>query len=370
MAASGSSFNPTPLAHADNLGEGHLRGSPLQWCPTKFNLYNPKVRDAVGLGGLQERRDQKPSDFIYDLLKLHKQLGLGMSEEALVDRIFVRIKPQVQDYVVVRNPQNTVQLLEVLSMFVERYSCKTMRGSRNNDSDERRDWNERRMSNADDSRKYWRNSEVLRRPSNGKNYYRGPYKNGRLVKEISGAEGILRGQGGDDESASFKIAGFTKVFRAAYGASSIGVYAVLNQEQRPVVFASCTLSSAERNYTLIEGQRKGLELGHIYRYLENPEDSSVNATILKLISDNGPQFISDIFVHMSDRLGIRHVKTVVYRPEANGTERVNRNLMQMIANYVNDQHDTWNQFLRELSYAIRTVLNETMGKTSAELFLG
>ncbi|GFT06977.1 uncharacterized protein TNCV_1415381 [Trichonephila clavipes] len=50
-----------------------------------------------------------------------------MSEEALVDHIFVRHKPQVQDYVEVRNPQNTVQLLEVLSKFEERYSCKAMR---------------------------------------------------------------------------------------------------------------------------------------------------------------------------------------------------------------------------------------------------
>ncbi|GFU11592.1 hypothetical protein TNCV_4492251 [Trichonephila clavipes] len=34
--------------------------------------------------------------------------------------------------------------------------------------------------------------------------------------------------------------------------SSIGVGAVLNQEQRPVVFASRTLSAAERNYMVIE----------------------------------------------------------------------------------------------------------------------
>ncbi|GFW85288.1 retrovirus-related Pol polyprotein from transposon 17.6 [Trichonephila clavipes] len=37
---------------------------------------------------------------------------------------------------------------------------------------------------------------------------------------------------------------------------------------------------------------------------------------VKLISDNGPQFISDIFEYLSKILGIRHVKTVVYRPQA------------------------------------------------------
>ncbi|GFW10404.1 uncharacterized protein TNCV_5097551 [Trichonephila clavipes] len=71
-----------------------------------------------------------------------------------------------------------------------------------------------------------------------------------------------------------------------------------------------------------------------------------------------------------ERLGIRHVKTVVYRPQANRTERVNRNLVQMIANYVNEQHDTLEQFLREFAYAICMAVNETTGKTPAELFLG
>ncbi|GFV49153.1 retrovirus-related Pol polyprotein from transposon 297 [Trichonephila clavipes] len=89
---------------------------------------------------------------------------------------------------------------------------------------------------------------------------------------------------------------------------------------------------------------------------------------VKLISDNGPQFISDIFEHLSDRLDIRHVKTVVYRPRANRTKRVNRDLVQMIANYVNDQHDTRNQFLPEFDYATRTAVNETMGKTLTEFF--
>ncbi|GFY29886.1 uncharacterized protein TNCV_4071991 [Trichonephila clavipes] len=42
----------------------------------------------------------------------------------------------------------------------------------------------------------------------------------------------------------------------------------------------------------------------------------------------------------------------------------------MIANYVNEQHDTWDHFLREFAYAIRTAVNVTTGKTPAELFLG
>ncbi|GFX50289.1 uncharacterized protein TNCV_2892061 [Trichonephila clavipes] len=42
----------------------------------------------------------------------------------------------------------------------------------------------------------------------------------------------------------------------------------------------------------------------------------------------------------------------------------------MIATYVNDLHDTSDQFLREFAYAIRMAVNETTGKNPAELFSG
>ncbi|GFT85908.1 uncharacterized protein TNCV_3255591 [Trichonephila clavipes] len=100
-----------------------------------------------------------------------------MSENALVDHIFVRLEPQVQDYVEVRNPQNAIQLLEVLAKFEERYSCKATLGSRNRDNVEGRGWNKRRMSNVANNRGNWRNSEVVRRPNNGRNDYRGNYQN-------------------------------------------------------------------------------------------------------------------------------------------------------------------------------------------------
>ncbi|GFV38036.1 retrovirus-related Pol polyprotein from transposon 297 [Trichonephila clavipes] len=45
---------------------------------------------------------------------------------------------------------------------------------------------------------------------------------------------------------------FKNPFKLLTDASSIGLGVVLNQKQRPVVFASGMLSSAERNYTLTE----------------------------------------------------------------------------------------------------------------------
>ncbi|GFX57231.1 retrovirus-related Pol polyprotein from transposon 17.6 [Trichonephila clavipes] len=198
------------------------------------------------------------------------------------------------------------------------------------------------------------------------------------------------------------------------------VESIIGDKVNCAIIRDLVLSSREQ---LIEEQKTDSDLGHIYRYLENSADSSVNATIcpypasrvrlnryvfvitdhfskwaeiiplkkasarviadnffdnytsrseapVKLIIDNGPQFISDIFEYLSERLGIRHVKTVAYRPQANRTERVSRDLVHVIANYVNDQHDTWDQFLREFAYSIRTSVNETTGKTPAELFLG
>ncbi|GFT01234.1 retrovirus-related Pol polyprotein from transposon 17.6 [Trichonephila clavipes] len=64
------------------------------------------------------------------------------------------------------------------------------------------------------------------------------------------------------------------------------------------------------------------------------------------------------------------MKTVTYRPQANLTERVNRNLVQMIACFIKENHENWDRFLHEFTFALRTSVNETTNKTPAELFLG
>ncbi|GFW76944.1 uncharacterized protein TNCV_2030491 [Trichonephila clavipes] len=70
-------------------------------------------------------------------------------------------------------------------------------------------------------------------------------------------------------------------------------------------------------------------------------------------------------------LDIKHIKTVTHRPQANLTERVNRTLVQMIASFLEENHDNWDRFLHEFSFVLRTAVNETteyVGGNIEELF--
>ncbi|GFS93243.1 uncharacterized protein TNCV_2125261 [Trichonephila clavipes] len=174
-----SSFaDPTHLAQADDLRDVFPRGEFAQLKAALSKAF-PAIQNRKDLETRfypsQQRQNQEPTDCVYDLLKLQKKLELGMSEKALVDHIFVRSEPQVQDYVEKCNPQNAIQLLEVLA----KYSYKAIRGSRNSNNVEGRGWNERRMYNVGHNRGNWRNSELVRRPNNGRNNYRGNYQNCR-----------------------------------------------------------------------------------------------------------------------------------------------------------------------------------------------
>ncbi|GFS52316.1 uncharacterized protein TNCV_4850371 [Trichonephila clavipes] len=76
-----------------------------------------------------QRRDQQPSDFIYELLKIHKVLKLEMSEEKLIDHVVSRLEPQILGYVEVRHPRNTANLLQIVDKYKEHFMHRQIRGS-------------------------------------------------------------------------------------------------------------------------------------------------------------------------------------------------------------------------------------------------
>ncbi|GFT20807.1 retrovirus-related Pol polyprotein from transposon 297 [Trichonephila clavipes] len=149
MFAPSSFADPTILAHFDVSRDVPPRGGTSQWRPTRSSPGEsprlvPNIRIRVSTKyrhGLrtaessilskafppiqnrkylearfyvsQKRKNEEPTDFVYDLLKLQKKLELGMSEKALVDHIFVRLEAQVQDYVEINKVVKTVEIDKV-----------------------------------------------------------------------------------------------------------------------------------------------------------------------------------------------------------------------------------------------------------------
>ena len=89
-----------------------------------------------------------------------------------------------------------------------------------------------------------------------------------------------------------------------------------------------------------------------------------------ILSDNGPQFVADLFREVCHSLGIRQKLTASYHPQTNMTERVNRTLKQQIRIYAHQNQKIWDKEIQKLAFAIRTSINETTGETPAFLNFG
>uniref|UniRef100_A0A9J7Y5M6 Gypsy retrotransposon integrase-like protein 1 n=1 Tax=Cyprinus carpio carpio TaxID=630221 RepID=A0A9J7Y5M6_CYPCA len=89
-----------------------------------------------------------------------------------------------------------------------------------------------------------------------------------------------------------------------------------------------------------------------------------------VLSDRGTQFVSSVFRELCQNWSVIPKLTTAYHPQTNMTERVNRNLKSMMAAYVDDNHQKWDQFLPEFRFALNSAVQETTGLTPAELQLG
>lgn len=81
----------------------------------------------------------------------------------------------------------------------------------------------------------------------------------------------------------------------------------------------------------------------------------------KILSDNGSQFVSNEFKHFLDDLGITHIRTGFYSPQANSAERVNKTIFTAVRMYITDNHKDWDINLGSIACAFRNVVHESTG---------
>ncbi|GFV79469.1 uncharacterized protein TNCV_279251 [Trichonephila clavipes] len=173
---------PTQLACA--YLKGHLTGRAIDWFEVlAYRVVEDKATDYAHLKqalseqfpvvrnrseletrfySSSQKHNQKSSDFVYDLLKIHKILKLEMTEEQLIDHIISRLEPQILDYVEVRNPQTTSNLLQIIDKYEERFLNRKIRGS---------SWESRDIQPNENNRFPNRNRQENWRETRGNNRY-------------------------------------------------------------------------------------------------------------------------------------------------------------------------------------------------------
>uniref|UniRef100_A0A3Q4FYQ3 Integrase catalytic domain-containing protein n=1 Tax=Neolamprologus brichardi TaxID=32507 RepID=A0A3Q4FYQ3_NEOBR len=89
-----------------------------------------------------------------------------------------------------------------------------------------------------------------------------------------------------------------------------------------------------------------------------------------LISDRGTPFVSELFEHVLLTLGTEHRLTTAYHPQTNATKRVNRTLKTAIRAYVGNKHTSWDKYLPQICFALRTALHESTGLSPSMMLYG
>lgn len=71
-----------------------------------------------------------------------------------------------------------------------------------------------------------------------------------------------------------------------------------------------------------------------------------------IFSDNRTQFKANDLNAFFTSLGVQHVYTAYYSPQANASERVNRSVISGIRSYLKKGHTVWDEHLSAISCAL------------------
>jgi hypothetical protein len=89
-----------------------------------------------------------------------------------------------------------------------------------------------------------------------------------------------------------------------------------------------------------------------------------------LLSDNGRQFTSDFFKTCCKAMGVQHIFTSAYHPQANGqVERFNRTILARLRALVGEEQGTWDLYSSAVTYAYNTQVHASTGYSPFDLIL-
>ena len=87
----------------------------------------------------------------------------------------------------------------------------------------------------------------------------------------------------------------------------------------------------------------------------------------EVISDRGPQFVSNFMQGLSKILGIKVVALMAYHPQTDGqTEHANQEVEQILRLFVNQRQDNWYNWLSIVEF---TYNNQVHTSTQTSLFM-
>lgn len=89
-----------------------------------------------------------------------------------------------------------------------------------------------------------------------------------------------------------------------------------------------------------------------------------------VVCDNGAHVASRMLRSFMESLGVKLQFTAPYSPQENPTERTNRTVKTMMAQYIEGHQSSWDELLPEISLAVTSSIADSTGFTPAFLMMG
>jgi hypothetical protein len=88
-----------------------------------------------------------------------------------------------------------------------------------------------------------------------------------------------------------------------------------------------------------------------------------------ILTDQGSNFLSDLFANVCKLLRIKRIKTSSYHPQTNGTlERTHRVLVEYLCCYILEDQTDWDKWIPYTTFLFNTTPHSSTGFTPHELF--